>query len=256
MNYPLYPADPNRDPAELFRNLDSAPTTRPVTTIEPRPEVWDDVIDATPLSTEELVERQRERFGGVKIGSAFFGWLIATATFAILTGLVTVAGVVLGLDVRNPLVFARELPLDLATVGWIGAGTLLAILFSAFYCGGYVAGRMARFNGVAQGIAVWVWTIVIAIVARSRRVRARPIRRAHRPGPAPAHPRPRGDADHRGHRDRGRSSPSRASAARSSAVSSACDTTGASIAPRTTCSEGRPAPDSAADISVASEGRP
>ena len=165
MNYPLYPADPNRDPAELFGNLDSAPTTRAVTTIEPRPDAWDDSIDATPLTTEELVERQRERFGGVKIGSAFFGWLIATATFAILTGLVTVAGVVLGLDVRNPLVFARELPLDLGTVGWIGAGTLLAILFSAYYCGGYVAGRMARFNGVRQGLAVWVWTIAIAIVA-------------------------------------------------------------------------------------------
>lgn len=164
MNYPLYPADPNRDPAELFRNLDSAPTTRPVTTIEPRPEAWDGVIDATPLSTEELVERQRERFGGVKVGSAFFGWLIATGTFAILTGLVTVAGVVLGLDVRNPMVFASELPLDLATVGWIGAGALLVILFTAFYCGGYVAGRMARFSGVAQGIAVWVWTIAIAIL--------------------------------------------------------------------------------------------
>jgi len=164
VNYPLYPADPNRDPAEPFRNLDPAPTTRPVTTLEPRPDAWDDVIDEPSISTEELVELQRERFGGVKVGSAFFGWLIAVATLAILTGFVTVAGVVLGLDVRNPLVFARELPLDLGTVGWIAAGTLLVILFSAFYCGGYVAGRMARFSGVAQGIAVWVWTIAIAIV--------------------------------------------------------------------------------------------
>ena len=48
----------------------------------------------------------------MKIGSAFFGWLIATATAAILTGLVAATGVVLGLDVRNPLVFARDLPLD------------------------------------------------------------------------------------------------------------------------------------------------
>ena len=203
MNYPLYPADPNRDPAEPFRNLDSAPTTRPVTTIEPRPDAWDDVIDAPSISTEELVELQRERFGGVKIGSAFFGWLIAVATFAILTGLVTVAGVVLGLDVRNPLVFARELPLDLATVGWIAAGTLLVILFSAFYCGGYVAGRMARFSGVAQGIAVWVWTIAIAIVAAVVAFVLGRFDAADRPGPAPAHPRPRGDADHRGHRDCG-----------------------------------------------------
>jgi hypothetical protein len=46
--------------------------TRPVTTIEPRPDAWDDEADAT-ISTEELVELQRERFGGVKVGSAFFG---------------------------------------------------------------------------------------------------------------------------------------------------------------------------------------
>ncbi|MGB3761717.1 MAG: hypothetical protein WA966_00735, partial [Ornithinimicrobium sp.] len=37
------------------------------------------------------------------------------------------------------------------------------ILFIAYYCGGYVAARMARFNGIKQGIAVWVWALVIAI---------------------------------------------------------------------------------------------
>lgn len=41
---------------------------------------------------------------------------------------------------------------------------MLVILFVAYYCGGYVAGRMARFNGIKQGIAVWIWAIVIAIV--------------------------------------------------------------------------------------------
>jgi hypothetical protein len=38
------------------------------------------------------------------------------------------------------------------------------VLLIAYYCGGYVAGRMARFNGVKQGIAVWVWAVVIAVV--------------------------------------------------------------------------------------------
>jgi hypothetical protein len=37
-------------------------------------------------------------------------------------------------------------------------------LFIAYYCGGYVAGRMARFNGAKQGVAVWLWAVVIAIV--------------------------------------------------------------------------------------------
>ena len=164
MSYPLYPADPNRDPAEPFRNLDPAPTTRPVATVDVRPDAWDEVVDPSPLTTEELVERQRERFGGVKVGSAFFGWLTATGTAVILTGILTATGVVLGLDVRDPVASAGDLPLDAQTVGWIGAGALLVILLVAYYCGGYVAGRMARFNGVRQGLAVWVWAIVIAIV--------------------------------------------------------------------------------------------
>jgi hypothetical protein len=42
---------------------------------------------------------------------------------------------------------------------------LLVVLFVAYYCGGYVAGRMARFNGAKQGIAVWVWALFFAVVA-------------------------------------------------------------------------------------------
>ncbi|WP_051613657.1 hypothetical protein [Rhodococcus sp. UNC23MFCrub1.1] len=46
---------------------------------------------------------------------------------------------------------------------------MLVVLLIAYYCGGYVAGRMARFNGIRQGLAVWIWTIVIAVVAAVRR---------------------------------------------------------------------------------------
>ena len=38
------------------------------------------------------------------------------------------------------------------------------ILFVAYFAGGYVAGRMARFNGMKQGVAVWLWAIAIAVV--------------------------------------------------------------------------------------------
>jgi hypothetical protein len=40
---------------------------------------------------------------------------------------------------------------------------LLVIFFVAYYCGGYVAGRMARFNGTRQGLAVWIWAVIIAV---------------------------------------------------------------------------------------------
>lgn len=165
MSYPLYPADPTRDPAEPFRNLDPAPRTGPMTTVDPRPGGWDPAIDARPLTTEEVVERQQELFGGVKVGSAFFGWLTATSTAALAIGILAAAGAALGLGrLLTPATSTGLGPLDAGTVGWIGVGTLLAILFGAYYCGGYVAARMARFNGVLQGLAVWAWAVVIVIV--------------------------------------------------------------------------------------------
>jgi hypothetical protein len=41
---------------------------------------------------------------------------------------------------------------------------LLVILFVAYFCGGYVSGRMARFNGARQGVAVWLWAVLVAVV--------------------------------------------------------------------------------------------
>jgi hypothetical protein len=41
---------------------------------------------------------------------------------------------------------------------------LLAIIFVAYLAGGYVAGRMARFNGLKQGLGVWLWAVIIAIL--------------------------------------------------------------------------------------------
>ncbi|WP_448810272.1 hypothetical protein [Agromyces bauzanensis] len=164
MNYPIYPADPARDPAEPFRNLDPAPRTGSVTIVEPRPGTWDAASDGRPLTAEEVIERQWEQFGGVKVGSAFFGWLIAAATAAIITGAAAAGGAALRLGkLLTPATSTGLGPFDAPTVGWIGVGILLAVVLVAFYCGGYVAGRMARFSGVVQGLAVWIWAIVIAI---------------------------------------------------------------------------------------------
>ena len=34
----------------------------------------------------------------------------------------------------------------------------------AYYCGGYVAGRMSRFDGARQGIGVWVIALAVTVV--------------------------------------------------------------------------------------------
>jgi hypothetical protein len=105
-----------------------------------------------------VVAREKERYGGVKPGSAFFGWLTATGTAVLLTALLAAGGTAVGLATDTSAAQAAR------TVGVAGAIALLAILFVSYYCGGYVAGRMARFNGMKQGIAVWVWALLIAAV--------------------------------------------------------------------------------------------
>jgi hypothetical protein len=112
----------------------------------------------------EVVARQKEEHGGVKIGSAFFGFLTAVGVGVLLTALVSAAGAAVGLaSDAKPSAVASAATKSVETVSIVGGIVLLLILFVAYYCGGYVASRMARFNGMKQGAAVWVWALVITI---------------------------------------------------------------------------------------------
>jgi hypothetical protein len=110
----------------------------------------------------EVVGRQKDAFGGMKFGSCFFGWLTASGTAVLLTALVTGIGAALGLS-RN-VEAAGTSATQAQSVGLVGGIVLLAIIFVAYLAGGYVAGRMARFNGLKQGLGVWLWAVVIAIL--------------------------------------------------------------------------------------------
>ena len=48
--------------------------------------------------------------------------------------------------------------------GSSAAIALLAIALIAYFAGGYVAGRMSRFDGGRQGLGVWIWSIVAVVV--------------------------------------------------------------------------------------------
>jgi hypothetical protein len=104
--------------------------------------------------------RQREEFGGINWGAAFFGWLVAVGLGALLVGLLAAAGAAVGLT---------ELP-ETDTIGnsqEIGIGgaiALLAALAIAYFCGGYVAGRMSRFDGARQGIGAWLIGFAVTVV--------------------------------------------------------------------------------------------
>lgn len=82
----------------------------------------------------------------------------------LLTALVAAAGAALGMAWADDLDRAAQNGETAKTVGIAGAIVVAVVLFIAYYCGGYVAGRIARFNGMKQGIAVWIWTILMTIV--------------------------------------------------------------------------------------------
>ncbi|TFC94102.1 MULTISPECIES: hypothetical protein [Cryobacterium] len=114
---------------------------------------------------DDVVDREKARFGGIKWGSAFFGWLTATGTAVILTALFAGIGTVVGFNTTDSADQAAGVAADNAgTLALVGAIALAVVVFVSYFCGGYVAGRMARFNGVKQGVAVWVWALIIAFV--------------------------------------------------------------------------------------------
>ena len=115
--------------------------------------------DDDGVDRKSVIGREKEALGGVKVGSAFFGWLTATGMAVLLTALVAAGGAAVSLAQGDE----ADAP-NVETIGAVEAAVLLVIFFVAYYCGGYVAGRMARFNGLKQGIAVWIWAVVIAVV--------------------------------------------------------------------------------------------
>jgi hypothetical protein len=120
----------------------------------------------TPLDRDTMYVNQRQAYGGVKVGSAFFGWLSAAALTVLLFS--TAAGIVAAVGYNSGAL--PQDPRSLATGDNSGLGITaivisLALLFIAYFGGGYVAGRMARFDGLRQGLAVWVWAIVMAVLA-------------------------------------------------------------------------------------------
>jgi hypothetical protein len=118
-------------------------------------------VDEPVIDRRTIVAREREAFGGVKIGSAFFGWLTATGTAVLLTAFAAAGGTAVGVLNGDPV---SDPDYAVTWRGVRGAIVIVAVLLVAYYCGGYVAGRMARFNGIKQGLAVFGWAVVMALV--------------------------------------------------------------------------------------------
>ena len=108
----------------------------------------------------DILGRQREEFGGLNWGSAFFGWLVAIGVAALLTAILSAAGAAIGLTSAS----SSDASSNAGTVSIVGGIVLLAILAIAYYAGGYVAGRMSRFDGPRQGLGVWLIGLIVTVV--------------------------------------------------------------------------------------------
>jgi hypothetical protein len=106
------------------------------------------------------VRRQREEFGGINWGAAFFGWLVAIGMAAILTAIVSAAGAAIGLT----NVSSGEATKNAGTIGIGGGIAFVIVLMLAYYAGGYVAGRMSRFDGGRQGFSVWIFGLLVTLL--------------------------------------------------------------------------------------------
>jgi hypothetical protein len=97
---------------------------------------------------DEVDHTEKQKFGGIKFGVAFFGWLAATGMAVLLTALLSAIGIGVGLTAEtDPNQVAQQATESATAVGLVSAIVLALIVFVSYFCGGYVAGRMARFDG-------------------------------------------------------------------------------------------------------------
>jgi hypothetical protein len=119
--------------------------------------VHEDELDEAATQPEVLARR---RFGGTNWGACFFGWLVAVALTILLTSIV---GAVLAAVGSTAHITQSDAQRQAGTLGLATAVTLFVVLVIGYYAGGYVAGRMSRFNGSKQGLGVWITGVVVTI---------------------------------------------------------------------------------------------
>lgn len=112
--------------------------------------------DEAMLYTRE--ERLREVYGGVDWLGSFIGCIIAVVCGTVL--LLLLSGIVLA-----PLSFTLDLQgQEIGTAAIVGLVIIGLSLFLAYFAGGYVAGRLVRFDGGRNGAATVVWGILLGVI--------------------------------------------------------------------------------------------
>lgn len=121
----------------------------------------DRAASGSPLAHRGHLEA-RDRFGGINWGAGFFGWLVAIGVAILLTGIIGAVAAAVGSNANWTQTDAER---EAGTIGLAAGIALLVILALAYFVGGYVAGRMSRFDGGKQGLATWVIGLLVTLLA-------------------------------------------------------------------------------------------
>jgi len=107
-------------------------------------------------AAEEREDRLRDMYGGVDWLASFLGFvfaIVAGAIFALIAGLVLA-----------PLGFSVILGDEVGAAVITGLVLVGILVFLTYFFGGYVAGRLARFDGGRNGAMLLLWSGVTVLV--------------------------------------------------------------------------------------------
>lgn len=112
-------------------------------------------------------DMQKRKYGGFHIGAAFFGWIVGTGIGVIIAGILASVGGAVALSTQSVLKSPHLSNGGISTIGIISAVFFLLTVIVAYFAGGYVAGRLSRFDGVKQGVGVWIISILMTVILGS-----------------------------------------------------------------------------------------
>jgi hypothetical protein len=118
--------------------------------------------DADRDATDHLERTALGAYGGMKFGAAFFGWLVTVGITALLIGVIGAIAAAAGASTD---VTQSDVQREAGTIGVWAAIVLVVVLLVGYYAGGYVAGRLSRFERGRQGLLVWLLGLVLTVLA-------------------------------------------------------------------------------------------
>lgn len=115
-----------------------------------------DVVDRR---TRRAEARTAARYGGADFGASLSGFFAGLGALTFIGSLV-VAGAN-ELDYQLNLI---DIEGEISEASMIGAAIAVAVVFLTFLFGGWVAGRMSRFDGGKNGMGAGLWLLVFAAI--------------------------------------------------------------------------------------------